>query len=222
MRRTYETADCVVPVSRELVDDLAPYFGKSYRCHPISNVIDTNFFTFREREPLADRAFIFCCPAVADIYRKGYDVLAEAVTCLSANIELHIVGQGTDMRPMQDLFAHKNNVHLHGHLDKHGVRDLLWQSDALVLPSRSEAQPLVILEALSTGIPVVSTECLPASLRVPEATLIAPIGDAKVLAEKMQEVMHIKPSPDFSEAVRRMASPEVVAQQLTEIFQTQK
>ena len=149
-------------------------------------------------------------------------MLADAIRYLPADVELHIAGQGTDLRPMQELFAHKNNVHLHGHLNKHGVRDLLWQCDALVLPSRSEAQPLVVLEALSTGIPVVSTECLPASLRIPGATLIAPIGDAKALAEKMQEVMHIEPSPDFSEAVRRIASPEVVAQQLTEIFQTQK
>jgi len=98
------------------------------------------------------------------------------------------------------------------------VRDLLWKSDALVLPSRSEAQPLVILEALATGIPIVSTECVPSSLRIPQACCFAPVGDARALAEKMQEVMLVKPSPDFSEAVRKIASPKVVAGKLTEIF----
>ena len=105
-------------------------------------------------------------------------------------------------------------------MDKQGVRDLLWQCDALVLPSRSEAQPLVILEALATGIPVVTTECIPISLRIPGATLIAPIGDAKALVEKMQEVMHIPPSLEFSKTVQRMASPSVVAKQLTVLFQS--
>ena len=226
MRQAYKSAACVIPVSRELVDDLAPFFGKDYRWQAVSNIIDTDFFTYCERKSLSDRPFRFCCLAIADIYGKGYDVLAEAmeklkgekVKRLNRAFELHIAGQGTDSRPMQELFAHMPNVHLHGYLDKNGVRDLLWQSDALVLPSRSEAQPLVILEALATGIPVVSTECVPESLRIPEACLIAPIGDAKMLAEKMQEVMHIAPSQAFSDAVRQMASPAVIAQKLTELF----
>ena len=226
MRQAYKSAACVIPVSRELVDDLAPFFGKDYRWQAVSNIIDTDYFTFHERKSLSDRPFRFCCLAVADIYGKGYDVLAavmeklkvEKVKRLNRTFELHIAGLGTDLRPMQELFAHVPNVHLHGHLDKHGVRDLLWQSDALVLPSRSEAQPLVILEALATGIPVVSTESVPESLRIPEACLIAPIGDAKMLAEKMHEVMHIAPSQAFSDAVRQMASPAVIAQKLTELF----
>lgn len=218
MQNTYEAATCVIPVSLELVDDIAPYFGTAYHFHSVSNVIDTDFFTFRERKSLDNRPFVFCCPAVADIFRKGYDVLAEAIAYLPADVELHIVGQGTDSRAMQKLFADKSNVHLHGHLDKQGVRDLLWQSDALVLPSRSEAQPLVILEALSTGIPVVTTECVPKSLRIPDACLIAPVGDAKVLAEKMREVMSVAPSREFSDIVQSLASPSVIAKQLTELF----
>ena len=137
---------------------------------------------------------------------------------LKGAFELYIVGLGTDSPAMQSLFADMPNVHLHGHCDKRSVRDLLWQSDALVLPSRSEAQPLVILEALSTGIPVASTECIPSSLRIPEACRFAPVGDARMLAEKMQEVMHIAPSREFSAAVQRMASPSVVARQLTDLF----
>ena len=218
MRRAYEAATCVIPVSSELVDDLAPFFGKAYRYHPVSNIVDTNFFTFRDRKPLHGRPFRFCCLAVADIHGKGYDVLAEAMTQMPEDIELYVAGRDTDALPMRQLFAASSNVHLFGHLDKAAVRDLLWQSDALVLPSRSEAQPLVILEALATGIPVVTTECVPLSLRVPNACLIAPIGDAHALAERMQEVMHIAPSRAFSDAVCRMASPAVIANELSQLF----
>ena len=220
MREAYEAAACVIPVSRELVDDLAPYFGKAYRYSPVSNVVDTDFFTFRERATLAGRPFRFCCLAVADIHGKGYDVLAEAMKQMPAGTELHIAGQGTDSRPMLTLFAGQPNVFLHGELAGQGVRRLLWQSDALVLPSRSEAQPLAVLEALATGIPVVTTECAPSSVRVPDATLIAPVGNVPKLRERMQEVMHIAPSRAFSDAVRHMASPTVIARNITELFQT--
>ena len=220
MREAYEAATCVIPVSRELVDDLVPYFGKGYCCHPVSNIVDTGFFSFREREPLDGRPFRFCCLAIGDIYGKGYDVLADAISYMPADIELHIAGQDTDSLPMQHLFANRPNVHLYGHLNKAKVRDLLWMCDALVLPSRSEAQPLVILEALATGIPVVTTECIPSSLRMPGACCLAPIGDSRKLAEKMQEVMHISPSWEFSDMVRRMASPSVIAKQLTDLFES--
>lgn len=236
MRQAYEAARCVVPVSRELVDDLAPFFGKAYRYQPVSNIVDTDFFCAGKRGSSSGSKFCFCCLAVADIYGKGYDVLADAIRQTGAAdssrhvpaIELHIAGRGTDSQAMKELFglvdegAHGGSpeVHLHGELDKAGVRDLLRQSDALVLPSRSEAQPLAVLEALATGIPVVCTESVPASLRIPGACLVAPIGNAKALAEKMQEVMTVAPSSEFSEAVRRLASPSVVARQLTELFQS--
>ena len=225
MREAYEAAAHVIPVSSELVDDLAPFFGKGYRWTEVSNIVDTGFFAYHEKEQLAERPYRFCCLAIADIYGKGYDVLAEAVKRLKGekvkglrNFELHIAGGGTDSPAMHELFARSPNVRLHGPLDKAGCRDMLWKSDALVLPSRSEAQPLVILEALATGIPAVSTECVPSSLRIPGACLIAPVGDAEALAEKMQDVMKIAPSPAFSDAVRRLASPEVVAEQLTKLF----
>ena len=218
MREAYEAASCVIPVSQELVDDLAPYFGKAYRYQPVSNIVDTDFFAYREREPFAGRPFRFCMLAIADIYGKGYDVLAEAIKCLPEEVELHIAGQGTDSQAVRKLFDDREGVHLYGHLNKEGVRDLLWKCDALVLPSRSESQSLVLLEALSTGIPAVSTECIPPSVRIPEVCLFAPVADARKLAEKMKEVMNIPPSQEFAEKVQRKASPSIVAEQLLELF----
>ncbi|MBQ4229694.1 MAG: glycosyltransferase [Bacteroidaceae bacterium] len=220
MRQAYEAANCVIPVSQELVDDLASFFGKAYRWQAVSNIIDTDFWSPRPSLSEEKAGFRFCCLAVANIYGKGYDVLAEALDLLPADIELHIAGRGTDSLPMQKLFGRRHGVHLHGELSKEEVRALLWQSDALVLPSRSEAQPLVLLEALATGIPVVGTECIPKSVRIPGGCLIAPVGDAKTLAEKMREVMKVQPSKDFFGAVERLASPSVVAKQLADIFKS--
>ena len=219
MRRAYKGAAQVIPVSSELVDDLAPFFGTDYRWTEVSNIVDTDFFAYHEREPLAGRPYRFCCLAVADIHGKGYDVLAEAMQYLGNGVELHIAGRGTDSSAMHALFARSPDVRLHGPLDKAGCRDLLWKSDALVLPSRSESQSLVLLEAHATGIPAVSTECIPPSVRIPRACRFAPVGDAKALAGRMRETMCAAPRREYAEAVRRIASPAVVARQLTEIFE---
>lgn len=218
IRAAYEAADKVIPVSRELVDELAPFFGRAYRYQAISNIIDTDFYSYRERMPLPGRPFRFCCLAVADIYRKGYDVLAEAMKHFGNDVELHIAGQGTDSPALRQLFLHSPNVRFHGSLAADDVRRLLWESDALVLPSRSEVQPLVLLEALSTGIPAIGTECVGPSVRLAVGCRYVPVGDAEKLAKMMSETMHIAPSPEYHEIVARMASPSVVAEQLTDIF----
>lgn len=215
MRKAFRNAAYVIPVSEELVDDIAPFFGRDYRYRVISNMIDCDFFSFRMRQPLNHRPFRFCCFAVADVHRKGYDILAEA-WCGIADAELHIAGSGTDSREFRSMFS--PDVHCYGHLSKESVRDLLYQSDALVLPSRSESQGLVVLEALSTGIPVVATEAVPKSVRFDPGCLIASVADVESLRRQMEAVRSISPSSHFSASVRQLASPYDVARKIESLF----
>lgn len=217
IRNAYKNAECVIPVAEELVDNLAPLFGKDYKYKAISNIIDTKFFSFREREPLKGRPFRFCCLARGDVYGKGFDVLSQVMKELP-DIELHIAGKETESIEMQQLFKGMKNVTFHGTLDKEGVRSLLYRCDALVLASRCEAQPLVLLEAMATGIPVVSTECTPKIERVDDYCLIAKIGDVETLKEAMQKATLIVPSQQLSEKIKSIASPESVATQIEEVF----
>ena len=107
----------------------------------------------------------------------------------------------------------------HGLIKRNAVRDLLYQSDALVLASRSEVQPLVLLEAMSTGIPVVSTACIPRNLRIEGGCTIVPVDDAAAFSEAMKQVM-VQPvdGERLSQEVHRLASPEVIGQRLTDVF----
>lgn len=223
LKQAYELADRVIPVSEELVDDIACYYGKKYRWQYVSNTIDTGFFHYQRREQKEGRAFRFCC--LADYYyRKGYDVLFEAMRQLQqsgVNIELHVAGLFTDSSACREAIEKQGlkDVVCYGRLDKSGVRDLLYRADALVLASRSEVQPLVLLEAMSTGIPVVSTECVPRCQRLSGCTIV-PIGDAEALARAMRTVAEQPQNQGmvFAEEVRRLASPAVVGRQLETIF----
>jgi len=216
LKETYEHANRVIPVSAELVDDLAPFFGKDYAFTPVSNIIDTDFFAYRPRQPRQGRPFRFCCLARGDIYGKGHDVLAEAMKGIE-NAELHIAGGKTDTAAMRSLFADAGNVIFHGELDKEGVRDLLYHCDALVLASRSEAQVLVIMEAVCTGIPAVTTT-LSRSVAVDGPFLLVEKGDVQSLRKRMQEVISMDFNPQWSEALRRRVAPDVVARQIMDVF----
>lgn len=220
LKEAYEKANLVIPVSEELVENIACYFGKNYRWQAVSNTIDTDFFHYQARKPLSGRPFRFCCLA-NNWPMKGYDILIPAfrqLRELGKNVELHIAGRGTDSAEFRSSLS--DGMITHGLINKEAVRELLYQSDALVLASRSEVQPLSLLEAMSTGIPVISTECVPQSLRIEGGSTIVPIDDVKALSEAMSDLTNNSPVDGqwLSQEVKRMASPEVIGRKLEQLF----
>ena len=227
LKEAYNQANMVITVSEELVDDLACYFGKDYRHVTIPNVIDTSFYSFRLRKPIGERAFAFCCPAIFN-HRKGYDVLFEAFAKLvetEPNVVLHIAGQGTDgkaCRNMIDSYGVGDKVVCHGQIDANEVRELYHQSDAMVLATRGETQGLVIAEAMSTGIPAISTEGIPASMRLDCGYSYVPVNDAKALAIEMLKALKNPITESDGRALSRMIaerfSPNVIGAKIAEVM----
>jgi glycosyltransferase involved in cell wall biosynthesis len=220
LREAYEQADLVIPVSEELVENIACYFGKDYRWRAVSNTIDVDFFQYRSRQSREGRPFRFCC--LANFWPlKGYDVLLPAFRKLrerGADVELHIAGRGTDSQAFRSMMS--EGMVTYGLISRDAVRDLLYQSDALVLASRSEVQPLVLLEAMSTGIPVIATTCVPQSLRLQDGCRIVAIDDVDGLSAAMADVMiQTVDGQQLSQQVREMASPEVIGRQLVSLFE---
>jgi glycosyltransferase involved in cell wall biosynthesis len=96
--------------------------------------------------------------------RKGQDVLVEAIrkldTATGARCVFKMAGRvldGAFYKALQDRAAGLNNVELIEALDHSTALTLLNEADAVVLPSRDETMPLVILEAMGLGKAVIST-----------------------------------------------------------------
>jgi glycosyltransferase involved in cell wall biosynthesis len=94
--------------------------------------------------------------------RKGPDVLLEAMTRLwehHPEVELHFVGDGdwaSEMRARaRTIDAAGSRVVFHGQVTAPYER--LDQFDLFALASRSDNQPVAIVEAMLAGLPVVST-----------------------------------------------------------------
>lgn len=220
LKEAYRKASMVLPVSQELVDSTACYYGHDYRWQYLSNTIDTDYFTYQPRPSREGRPFRFCCLA-DNSYRKGYDVLIKAFQMLHeqhSDAELHLAGRDTDTKAFRAQLS--SGMKAHGLLDKAGVRQLLYECDALVLASRSEVQPLVLLEAMSTGIPVIATDCIPQCLRIEGGCSIVPVDDAAALSQAMAQVMTglEVDGEKLSEQVKALASPQVVGMCLQTIF----
>jgi glycosyltransferase involved in cell wall biosynthesis len=80
---------------------------------------------------------------------------------------------------------HGDAVRFAGFLDQDGVADTLRQADALVLPSFAEGVPVVLMEAMASGKPVIATQVGGVSELVEDGVSghVVPPGDAASLAE---------------------------------------
>jgi rhamnosyl/mannosyltransferase len=94
--------------------------------------------------------------------QKNIPRLINAVSLLKEKVTLHIVGEGEKRREIEKLIFDKrlNNVILHG---KKTGKDLLRFykiADIFVLPSDVEAIPLVLVEAMASGTPIIASDIL--------------------------------------------------------------
>ncbi len=124
---------------------------------------------------------------------KGFAVLLDAVAELLAedpDVRLTIVGDGPD-RAQLEARAHSElpagAVTFAGALGPEGVAKRLRGADLFCLPSFAEGVPVVLMEAMAAGLPVVSTAVMgiPELVRRGAGTLVPP-GRADVLADALR------------------------------------
>jgi len=87
-----------------------------------------------------------------EVERKGLSTLIDAVGRLEGKAVLDVVS--TDPVPESDLVRPHRNVKARSE----ELRDLYAASDVLALPTRADAVPWVVLEAMAAGLPVVASD----------------------------------------------------------------
>jgi glycosyltransferase involved in cell wall biosynthesis len=100
---------------------------------------------------------------------------------------------------------------LAGRRSEMDTADFMRAADALCLTSEAEGTPNVILEALASGLPVVSTAVggVPEILKPPTAGRLVPAGDAAALAAALLEIWTNPPARESVAATVQEFSWEV-------------
>lgn len=97
------------------------------------------------------------------VHLKGYDILLKSLVKVFEKYDfwkLKIVGDGPEKRNLVELSEKLNiskNVVFKG--EKKDILSEYLESDFLVLSSRREGFPMVLLEAMECGLPVVAFDC---------------------------------------------------------------
>jgi len=124
---------------------------------------------------------------------KGVPVLLEALARLRAQdpeVTLTLVGDGPERGWIEAHIGELglgDAVTITGYLSQEAVAGELAKADIFVLPSFAEGVPVVLMEAMATGLPVVTTRIagIPELVEDGVSGLVVPPGDVVGLAEAL-------------------------------------
>lgn len=155
--------------------------------------LEASFLAPAEITPPPDEPRFVCVGRLCE--QKGQFLLLEAVRQLrdrGIRLKLVLAGDG-EMRGVLEQFidTHRlgDQVHITGWISSDAVKDALINSRIMVLPSFAEGLPVVIMEAMALGRPVITTSIagIPELVRQGVDGWLVPAGDVHALADAMEQ-----------------------------------
>ncbi|MHA1265161.1 MAG: glycosyltransferase family 4 protein [Candidatus Helarchaeota archaeon] len=125
----------------------------------LPNGIDNSFFKINRRnnnlkKPLKMKKVIYLGRFSKE---KNIDRLILAVKKLMNDIFLYIYGSGDEENRLKSIIKETNQIIIKGRLPQTEIHKAYQDAKLMVLPSSNEELPISILEALASGVPVLST-----------------------------------------------------------------
>lgn len=126
---------------------------------------------------------------------KGITSLINAFNQISANnptLQLAIVGSGPQEKNLKKISEKNERIHFLGHISDNEEKIALYKNAVcLVLPSFYEAIPMVILEAMAAGIPVIASRVggIPDIVHNEKNGFLIKPGDPNNIAERIQNIL---------------------------------
>jgi glycosyltransferase involved in cell wall biosynthesis len=176
-KRVYKSADLVICQSDYMKEDLIREFGLApSKVVRIYNPVDIDSIAaLAESEP---NPFPNASPNLLGVGRfsheKGFDLLLKCMPFVRESVPgafLTLVGDGPDFAALKTIQGELGlDSCVRFVVARENPYPFIKYADLLVLPSRSEALPNVVLEAIALGTPVVASNCTRALSEISSCT----------------------------------------------------
>ncbi|MGM0953175.1 MAG: glycosyltransferase family 4 protein [Pseudomonadota bacterium] len=225
--------DAVVPLSEELMADMARFRVPAERVHFIRNGVDLTEIDQalvelpgREAEEQPEKIIGFIGQMIP---RKGIPDLLEVFDTLyagDASLRLQLLGDGRQRAELEQQAAKQGSASAIEFLGFRGDRlALLHRFDLFVMTSSLEGIPRCMMEAMAVGVPVVAYDIPGVDQLIDHGVtgLLVPYGDKKALVESCRQLLA---DPVLAQRLARAARENIearysagrMAQQYTALF----
>jgi glycosyltransferase involved in cell wall biosynthesis len=230
IERLYRYADAVVGVSHGVSRYIAGrYHVPAHKLHTIYNpIVDEELLAKAEAEPFHPWLREKSKPVLLAVGRltvqKDFETLLRAFAEVRQQTEcrLLILGEGEkrgELEALAQALGVADDVAMPGFTDNPYA--CMSRADALVLSSRWEGLPTVLVEAMACGCPVVATDCPSGPDEILEGGKWGPlvaVGDPEALAAAILKTLESPPSADLLRSRAAVFSHDNAVQAYTQLF----
>lgn len=165
LKTAFDRATLVHCVSDRMRNEALHLGLPASKARVVRPAVDPDFFSKRPPNETSTPGSLRIVSTGNMVWLKGFEYLVHAVAILRAagvDAQLEIIGSGPE-RARVAYTAHDLGIEaavaLSGALPPANVRERLQQADVFVLASLSEGISNAVLEGMSCGLPVVTTDC---------------------------------------------------------------
>ncbi len=158
LKRILRSAAKVIVLNSNYIKVIKEKYGIQKNVFVIPNGVSDRFFWLRKKRNLSKPVNLLYIGRLS--VQKAIDRLIRALPLLKNKAVLHIVGEGeleTELRKLV-LTLKLKNVIIEGPKKGEALLEFYRRADIFVLASRQEGLPLVLLEAMASGIPVIASD----------------------------------------------------------------
>jgi glycosyltransferase involved in cell wall biosynthesis len=229
-RTAMRAANRVVAVSTSLRRDILAYPKLQRSIDVIPNVVDVDAFapTAGEVRSISQGSNNLLFVGEMETRNKGVEYLLEALSLLRNNgldITLDLVGGGqhlAEYRSQALRLGLGDTIRFHGLVPHDRVKTYFHNADLFVLPSIQETFGVVLVEALSAGLPIVATRSGgPEDVVTTDVGVLVEPGNPTALANAIEDVLSRPddfPAERMREVARSRYSPPVIAGRLAALY----
>ena len=205
VKKIFRVAQTVTNVSATIGKVLSNAF-KLKAVHPIHNTVDTRLFNYTNQKP---EVFTFIhVSALGE--QKNISGILKAIYSLKkirADWVLKIIGPyNSGIKEQIDNLSLNEKVHLSGELSYEEVAQSMKDAHVMVLFSKHENFPCVVVEALCTGLPVISSDVAGVKEAVNETNGILVASEDEMQLTKALERIRSTYSSYNPESIARKAA----------------
>jgi glycosyltransferase involved in cell wall biosynthesis len=195
-------ANAIVCISQQMMEGALIAGARKENLHLIPGFINTELFQRYTPKRLKASGDKMCLYVGALRPTKGIEYLVGAIPQVVEkinNVKFLLIGDGDSSyeRKIFDLVKKlkaSRYIEFKGRVDKQKLPAYYQKADLFILPSISEPQGLVILEAMASGLPVVASKVggIPEMVRDGYNGLLVPAGDSNALFGAIIEILSNK------------------------------
>ncbi len=163
LRPVLRSASAVIVLNQKTLRTVRDNYGYTGKVLIMNNGIDEAYFAIKRPSPKAAPPKVLRLLFAGRLSKqKNIEVLVEAIKATKRRVHLDIIGDGNERETVKKAIKTYGlkNIALRGRLSREEVMNFYETCDALIMPSLYEAQPLVLLEAMAAGVPIIGTNVI--------------------------------------------------------------